>query len=89
MTGQIPVIVCLSYSDLVVGAVARPGCDAQKPGRGSLPCSITNTKPSNSTLYQTKQNHVIPYTAELYLPKPSYAKTNSKKKISQMEDDLL
>ena len=44
MTGQITLIVCLSYSDLVVGAVARPGCDAQKHGGGSLPCSIANTK---------------------------------------------
>ena len=47
MTGQITVSVCLSYSDLGVGAVARPDCDAQKPGGGSLPCSIANTKLSN------------------------------------------
>ena len=39
------VIARLSYSDLVAGAVACPVCDAQKPGGGSLSCSIANTKP--------------------------------------------
>ena len=47
MTGLITVIICLSYSDLVVGVVAHPGCDAQKPGGGSLPCSTANAKSLN------------------------------------------
>lgn len=46
----------LSYSDLIAGAVACPGCDAQKPGEGSLPCSTANTNtykliPNSNTGY--------------------------------------
>ena len=44
MTGIISVTICLSYSDLVVGVVAHSGCDAQKPGGGSLPYSIADAK---------------------------------------------
>ena len=51
MTGLITVTNCLSYSDLVVGVVAHPGCDAQKPGGGSLPCSIANTKFTSPWFY--------------------------------------
>ena len=53
MTGQITVLVCLSYSDLVVGVVAHPGCDAQKPGGSSLPYSIANAKFTSLTQLNT------------------------------------